>query len=57
MADATVAAPDVQTGIVYWETQPASYNGVLGGYGTGVLSFFAFLQAWFVQFDPSLFLE
>lgn len=28
--------PDVKHGIEYWETQPASIDGVLGGYGTGV---------------------
>ncbi|KAF6765250.1 methyltransferase domain-containing protein [Ephemerocybe angulata] len=29
--------PDVEEGIVYWENQPASYDGVLGGYGKGSL--------------------
>ncbi|KAF9483759.1 methyltransferase domain-containing protein [Pholiota conissans] len=29
--------PDVQEGIEYWNTQPASLNGVLGGYGSGSL--------------------
>lgn len=29
--------PDVQEGIEYWTTQPASLDGVLGGYGSGVL--------------------
>ncbi|KAF8077899.1 alpha-N-methyltransferase NTM1 [Lyophyllum atratum] len=29
--------PDVTDGIEYWATQPASYDGVLGGYGTGTL--------------------
>lgn len=28
--------PDVQEGIKYWESQPANYDGVLGGFGTGV---------------------
>ncbi|KDR81657.1 hypothetical protein GALMADRAFT_59400 [Galerina marginata CBS 339.88] len=31
------AEPDVQEGIEYWNTQPASLDGVLGGYGTGSL--------------------
>ena len=31
-----IATPDVQDGISYWEAQPASYDGVLGGFGTGV---------------------
>ncbi|KAG2020228.1 methyltransferase domain-containing protein [Coprinopsis cinerea AmutBmut pab1-1] len=29
--------PDVKQGIEYWENQPASYDGVLGGFGTGSL--------------------
>ncbi|KAF8197451.1 methyltransferase domain-containing protein [Pholiota molesta] len=29
--------PDVQEGIEYWTTQPASLDGVLGGYGSGSL--------------------
>ncbi|KAH6918524.1 methyltransferase domain-containing protein [Coprinopsis sp. MPI-PUGE-AT-0042] len=29
--------PDVEEGIQYWESQPASYDGVLGGFGTGSL--------------------
>ncbi|KAF5330898.1 hypothetical protein D9619_005631 [Psilocybe cf. subviscida] len=29
--------PDVQEGIEYWNTQPASYDGVLGGFGKGSL--------------------
>lgn len=29
--------PNVEEGIEYWTTQPASYDGVLGGFGTGVL--------------------
>lgn len=29
--------PDVQDGIEYWNTQPASYDGVLGGFGNGSL--------------------
>ncbi|KAJ7046844.1 DUF858-domain-containing protein [Mycena alexandri] len=29
--------PDVEDGLEYWETQPASLNGVLGGYGSGSL--------------------
>ncbi|TEB36364.1 methyltransferase domain-containing protein [Coprinellus micaceus] len=32
-----IATPDVQEGISYWEAQPASYDGVLGGFGTGSL--------------------
>ncbi|KAF5381104.1 hypothetical protein D9615_003998 [Tricholomella constricta] len=36
MASST-PAPDVADGIEYWKTQPASYDGVLGGYGTGTL--------------------
>ncbi|KAI0683692.1 DUF858-domain-containing protein [Cytidiella melzeri] len=31
------AVPDVEDGIQYWTTQPASYNGVLGGFGEGSL--------------------
>lgn len=29
--------PDVRAGIEYWKAQPASLDGVLGGYGSGVL--------------------
>ncbi|KAI1795849.1 AdoMet dependent proline di-methyltransferase-domain-containing protein [Ganoderma leucocontextum] len=29
--------PDVQDGIKYWESQPANYDGVLGGFGNGTL--------------------
>ncbi|KAI0736770.1 DUF858-domain-containing protein [Fomitopsis betulina] len=29
--------PDVQAGIDYWANQPANYDGVLGGFGTGSL--------------------
>lgn len=29
--------PDVQEGLDYWETQPASLDGVLGGFGSGSL--------------------
>ncbi|KAF7792966.1 hypothetical protein EIP86_004069 [Pleurotus ostreatoroseus] len=29
--------PDLQEGIEYWTSQPASYNGVLGGFGEGSL--------------------
>ncbi|KAJ3520847.1 hypothetical protein NMY22_g12564 [Coprinellus aureogranulatus] len=32
-----MATPDVQEGIAYWENQPASYDGVLGGFGKGSL--------------------
>lgn len=28
--DETIPEPDVQTGIDYWASQPASYDGVLG---------------------------
>lgn len=31
--------PDVVDGIEYWTTQPASNDGVLGGYGSGVKEF------------------
>lgn len=31
--------PDVVDGIEYWTTQPASMDGVLGGYGSGVKEF------------------
>lgn len=37
--------PDVQDGIEYWNTQPASLDGVLGGYGSGVLVFSVFQAA------------
>ena len=33
---AATAQPNVQEGIEYWNTQPASLDGVLGGYGSGV---------------------
>jgi len=33
----TEPQPDVASGITYWTSQPASYDGVLGGYGTGTL--------------------
>ncbi|KAG1772741.1 alpha-N-methyltransferase NTM1 [Suillus occidentalis] len=29
--------PDLEAGIQYWATQPANYDGVLGGFGTGSL--------------------
>ncbi|KAI0362138.1 hypothetical protein OH77DRAFT_1466527 [Trametes cingulata] len=29
--------PDVEEGIKYWESQPANYDGVLGGFGNGSL--------------------
>ncbi|KAH9856919.1 DUF858-domain-containing protein [Lenzites betulinus] len=29
--------PDVEEGIKYWASQPASYDGVLGGFGNGTL--------------------
>lgn len=28
--------PNVKDGIEYWNTQPASLDGVLGGFGSGV---------------------
>jgi protein N-terminal methyltransferase len=39
----TNPVPDLEAGIQYWATQPANYDGVLGGYGTGVtqISFLA----------------
>lgn len=30
MSDIAEGVPDVENGIEYWTTQPASYNGVLG---------------------------
>ncbi|KAI8998608.1 AdoMet dependent proline di-methyltransferase-domain-containing protein [Trametes punicea] len=33
----TLPEPDVEEGIRYWESQPASYDGVLGGFGNGSL--------------------
>ncbi|KAI0780896.1 DUF858-domain-containing protein [Trametes elegans] len=36
-AQQTLPDPDVEDGIKYWETQPASYDGVLGGFGNGSL--------------------
>jgi hypothetical protein len=39
-----IATPDVQEGISYWEAQPASYDGVLGGFGTGVSRVFPWLS-------------
>ena len=38
-----MAQPDVQAGIEYWKSQPASLDGVLGGYGSGVLGFLCFV--------------
>ncbi|KAG1891074.1 AdoMet dependent proline di-methyltransferase-domain-containing protein [Suillus subluteus] len=32
----TDPVPDLEAGIQYWATQPANYDGVLGGFGTGV---------------------
>ncbi|KII88396.1 hypothetical protein PLICRDRAFT_698786 [Plicaturopsis crispa FD-325 SS-3] len=32
-----IPAPVLQDGIEYWNTQDASYDGVLGGFGTGTL--------------------
>ncbi|GJE87164.1 AdoMet dependent proline di-methyltransferase-domain-containing protein [Phanerochaete sordida] len=34
---AALPEPDVRDGIEYWNTQPASYDGVLGGFGNGSL--------------------
>jgi len=34
---AKIAEPDVKDGIDYWNTQPASLDGVLGGFGSGSL--------------------
>ncbi|VDB83038.1 unnamed protein product [Peniophora sp. CBMAI 1063] len=36
-AESTTRAPIVADGIAYWEKQPATVDGVLGGYGTGSL--------------------
>ncbi|KAF9535299.1 AdoMet dependent proline di-methyltransferase-domain-containing protein [Crepidotus variabilis] len=36
-ASPQVSLPVVEDGIEYWKTQPASLDGVLGGYGTGSL--------------------
>lgn len=33
----TNPVPDLEAGIQYWATQPANYDGVLGGFGTGSL--------------------
>ncbi|KAF8238965.1 methyltransferase domain-containing protein [Tricholoma matsutake] len=33
----SVPDPDIEDGIEYWKTQPASLDGVLGGYGSGSL--------------------
>ncbi|KAH9843039.1 DUF858-domain-containing protein [Rhodofomes roseus] len=35
--DSTVPEPDMQAGIDYWASQPANYDGVLGGFGEGSL--------------------
>ncbi|KAI0636936.1 DUF858-domain-containing protein [Trametes polyzona] len=35
--DQALPDPDVEEGIKYWESQPASYDGVLGGFGNGSL--------------------
>ncbi|KAH9063299.1 AdoMet dependent proline di-methyltransferase-domain-containing protein [Lactarius vividus] len=32
-----MAEPVLQDGLIYWEKQSATYNGVLGGYGSGSL--------------------
>ncbi|KAH9043097.1 AdoMet dependent proline di-methyltransferase-domain-containing protein [Lactarius pseudohatsudake] len=32
-----MAEPILQDGLIYWEKQSATYNGVLGGYGSGSL--------------------
>ncbi|KAG5645244.1 hypothetical protein DXG03_006661 [Asterophora parasitica] len=37
MAASLISTPDIADGIEYWNTQPATYDGVLGGYGTGTL--------------------
>ncbi|KAH7914682.1 alpha-N-methyltransferase NTM1 [Hygrophoropsis aurantiaca] len=34
---ADIPEPDLEDGIGYWETQPASLDGVLGGFGSGSL--------------------
>jgi len=36
-AKQSVQNPDVNAGIEYWNTQPASLDGVLGGFGSGTL--------------------
>ncbi|EIN07311.1 methyltransferase domain-containing protein [Punctularia strigosozonata HHB-11173 SS5] len=33
----TLPDPDVKSGLNYWANQPANYDGVLGGFGTGSL--------------------
>ncbi|KAH9946088.1 DUF858-domain-containing protein [Epithele typhae] len=35
--DTVLPDPDVEDGIKYWTAQPANYDGVLGGFGTGSL--------------------
>jgi len=52
MAD--IPKPDIQDGIQYWETQPASYDGVLGGFGNGVSFFLSFFYGYLIPFDKSL---
>ncbi|TCD64652.1 hypothetical protein EIP91_003812 [Steccherinum ochraceum] len=37
MADTSTPQPVVNDGIDYWNSQPATYNGVLGGFGNGSL--------------------
>ncbi|KAI0670346.1 DUF858-domain-containing protein [Trametes maxima] len=36
-SETSLPDPDVEDGIKYWETQPANYDGVLGGFGNGSL--------------------
>ncbi|KAG6845326.1 hypothetical protein H0H87_010783 [Tephrocybe sp. NHM501043] len=37
LVESSTAVPNVNDGIEYWKTQPASYDGVLGGFGMGTL--------------------
>ncbi|KAJ7709843.1 AdoMet dependent proline di-methyltransferase-domain-containing protein [Mycena rosella] len=36
-SDSPPPSPDVEDGLEYWKTQPASLDGVLGGFGSGSL--------------------
>lgn len=36
MADIDDREPNLDEGIEYWNNQPATYDGVLGGFGEGV---------------------
>ena len=44
MASTTLPEPNLNFGLDYWQSQPATLDGVLGGFGSGVMSLVWFLE-------------